>query len=361
MKIGILTYHYAHNYGAILQCYALQYALKKDGHEVFVIDYKNKIVKSNYKIFNYKRYIGNGVFDSLKRSAREITLLLGRIRRYIKFQQFICHELNIADEKSMFNMDLIVIGSDQVWNNTLTGGLDSMYWGNFGVSYGGIIASYAASMQDNWDNSLNEKILNNLKNFNYVSVREKSLKQGLSSIGLGKSIDVVADPTLLLSSEDWNAICQNSQPPCDEYVFLYMAEYSQDCYMLAKKFAENHNINLKVLTSGLTKYDSKDIRGAGPIEFLNLIKNARYVLCSSFHGTVFSILYNKPFVTLTINKNKNNRVLNLLSELGISDRIVQNDIDSLEKVIDVSYCVRLCESELYTNSFIYLKKICNCL
>lgn len=359
MKIGILTFHNAQNYGAILQCYALQRFLRNENHEVYVIDYKNKDISSCYNIFNYKRYVGGGFVGSLKRTVKEIFLLYSRIKRHKKFKQFIRCELNLLNVKSISRMDLIIIGSDQVWNNTLTGGLDPMYWGNMGIPYGGRIASYAASMQDNWDSSLNDQILNYLCRFSNISVREKSLKEGLLSIGVSKSIDLVVDPTLLLSQKDWNVLCKTSPSLCNDYVFLYMAEYFEESYMLANLFAKNHNLNLKVLTSGLTKYDSEEIRGAGPVDFLNLIKNARFVLCSSFHGTIFSILYNKPFVTIAANKNKNNRVLNLLAELGLSDRVVQNNIDSVESIIDVTYSVNLRKCKIYFDSISYLSKICN--
>lgn len=181
MKIGILTFHAAHNYGAVLQCYALQEYLKSKGNEVFVIDYRSKYLLDCYKWFNCKLFIKSIVkFTFIK----EWKKMLDKRKRSNKFETFIQNRLNIINVsilKTNF-FDYIVIGSDQVWNTKLTNGYDKYYWGQFCHPVQTKIISYSASLELIWPKDEDDNVKKMLSNFERISVREKDLAIKLSSI-----------------------------------------------------------------------------------------------------------------------------------------------------------------------------------
>ena len=135
MKIGLLTFHCAHNYGAVLQCYALQETLISMGHEVEVINYRPKYLIASYKRFELHRFISLNLINSLKNSIKEALLAGRRFRRYKAFEEFITNRLNLSERVNANNIpskyDIYIIGSDQIWNPKITKGFDSVYWGQF--------------------------------------------------------------------------------------------------------------------------------------------------------------------------------------------------------------------------------------
>ena len=136
MKIGILTFHCAHNFGAVLQTYALQEILKTMGHEVFIIDYRPKYIVDVYKIFNIRRFISKSPITSLKKTLNEILNFRNRIFCYYKFNRFIKSYINLSHERTVSNIyDAYIIGSDQVWNPDITGGVfDKVFFAEFNFS-----------------------------------------------------------------------------------------------------------------------------------------------------------------------------------------------------------------------------------
>ena len=212
-KIGILTFHCAHNYGAVLQCYALQETLKKMGHDVEVIDYRPQYLLSPYAVFNINRIKSNNPLKIIKRSIRETILLGVRLKRYYTFYQFIKNKLSLSSRITKYNIpesyDVYIMGSDQIWNPKITEGFDPVYFGNFNFQKGSKkYISYAASMEAN---ELNNQAKNTykkfLKNFDSISVRENQLAELLQPLS-EKNIETVLDPTLLADNQIWDNIAQ---------------------------------------------------------------------------------------------------------------------------------------------------------
>jgi hypothetical protein len=337
-RIGILTFHRAHNYGAVLQAYALQQCLVGLGFEVQFIDYKNKQLLEVYDLINLRRMVSKNPVKLIKKSLDEVTSFIPRLKRSRGFDAFISERLNIESNVSYEHIneyfDVVFIGSDQVWNFHLTYGFDPYYWGNFkNTNSNLVLASYAASMEVA-DLTKNEEVQIGtlLKNFDSISVREDSLKNTLNRL-TDKEITVVADPTLLVDVSIWDSIAV--KPARDKkYLLLYQVRNNVNNENLAKKIAGILDLEVVYLSARLDAINSKECIDASPADYLGLFKHASFVLCSSFHGTVFSILFKVPFYAIMMNDGKDSRNISLLNFLGLIGRGVSYDIEYKDEAID---------------------------
>lgn len=320
MRIGILTFHCAYNYGAVLQCYALQEFLTQRGHDVRVIDYRPKAITDAYKWCKKEKFIRKNLYAA----AKELILLPWKKKRNEMFQNFINSKLNLVPVETITKkpFDVIIVGSDQVWNFNLTNGFDDYYWGNFPHPKSTFIISYAASMQDSWPNEMSIRIKRNLGNFSQISVRETSLATKLKEVSGGRNIYQVVDPTLLLNREDWDALAKVPQV-AKPYLLLFQVEtQNEKAERIAKEMAKRKNLPIVRLSTLVSWKTSHMVMSTSPEEFVGLFKNASFVVCSSFHGTVFSLIFNRPFVSVRMGVGKDNRVDNLLCQLGLSEHFV---------------------------------------
>lgn len=321
MRVGILTFHKAHNYGAVLQAYGLQTMIESLGHKVEFVDYS---IPSMLEMYNWKqgiRSIVNRYFFT-KGIVKFVKLLMKK-KRYNRFQHFIKQHLkesNNGTDKLDDEFDVIIVGSDQVFNANITGGVNNAYWGVL-PSFSKRLITYAASTRPytpTEEQSANIK--HHLKRFSALSVREPYTADFLRPY-TNENIKIVLDPTLLLSQEQWELIVakpQLSQP----YMFYYYID-SNDCDLdYANFIAKEKGLKLVVIGCYNKLYSSTISFSAGPSEFLSWIKHAEYVLTSSFHCTVFSIIFNKQFNVLPIRGKKDYRVSSLLSTFDLSDRMI---------------------------------------
>ncbi len=331
MKIGILTFHFACNYGAVLQCYALQKYLSDAGHEVEVIDYRPASVAGGYRWFDPRRFWGATPAKFWRKTSSEIKVIGGRKRRYASFDAFVRTRLNLSgpvkdtDGMSLLagDYDLIIAGSDQIWNRKLTGGTDPLYWGAFLRSGKTAMVSYAASMEDGLDGITEAEVRKYLPRFNALSVREASLAQKLKALLPHTDVAVTADPTLLLRTEQWDEI---SAPALTDvpYLLFYQVRKSVKAYELARNLAERKGLKLVCLSAKVELENSMEVAAASPEEFISLFRHASYVVTTSFHGTVFSVVFRKEFVCPLVDDGKNSRQDSLLSALGLGNRIADD-------------------------------------
>ena len=219
MRIGILTFHNAHNYGAVLQAYALKTLIKNMGYDVKIINYRNEALK---KVYSPKLNI-NITKRDLIFPTRWKSLIKQKMqnkfaqdewsRQYLAFSKFINNVLLDGDTLEVTKADLeretfdyLICGSDQIWNTWITNGLDPVYFLDFKTNAKKI--SYAASMPCelvNRDEREIKYLKDNISKFDYVSVREEELAKKLSEI-CKQSIEVTLDPSLLLDSKDYKKI-----------------------------------------------------------------------------------------------------------------------------------------------------------
>ena len=337
MKVGIVTYHRSHNYGALLQAVALRYQLLKMGHEVYFIDYWPLYHKQMYDFFSIKEMFGRGLKASIKYTVKILASWKSRKERIAAFNHFI--ERNISPycksymQKEYF--DVIIYGSDQIWRkqDRLSGQFNPVYFGE-NILRAKRHVSYAASMGNMnleiADYSVLQKIIGKLS---VISVREERLKYILRKIGVDSQ--VVLDPTLLLYRTDWDKLFPVARLHKNKYVLYYRLLRNSFDEKQITKFCRDKGYDLLILDGNPKPTLKKTIFSASPEEFLSLIKYAEFVFTSSYHGMVFSIIYQKPFF-VSFSKNAD-RAKSLLTYLRIENRILSPQCNAFPNVDCIDY------------------------
>ena len=330
MKIGILTFHFACNYGAVLQCYALQHYLTVAGHEVSVVDYRPKSVSEGYRWFDIRRFWGATPARFWRKTKSELKVIGSRRKRYSAFDSFVSRSLTLTepvyDKDSMAalakDFDLIIAGSDQIWNTRLTNGIDPIYWGAFQRGSGTSLISYAASMEDGFSNETKAGVSSLLTGFNALSVREESLKNALEPYLDGRKVSTVVDPTLLLDKDQWSSLA--SGPLIKEpYLLFYQVRRSEKARDAAVELARRKGLKPVFISAKPELENSPEVAESSPEQFVSLFRNASFVVTTSFHGTVFSLIFEKDFICMPVQDGRNSRQENLLSSVGLPDRNIE--------------------------------------
>lgn len=344
MKIGILTFHCAHNYGAVLQCYALQETLKSMGHDVEVIDYRPEYLLVPYQKFDIHRFLSKNPIRLIKNCCKEVLLMNRRRKRYKAFDDFISSRLNLSEHVQGNNIppkyDIYVMGSDQIWNTNITHGFDDVYFGNYMFLKGNKkYIAYAASMGNSlWNDEAKSFYLKSLENFDSLSVRESSMKILLQPL-IGKKIEEVLDPTLLADSCIWKNIIKKPYIKY-KYVLVYQVRSDKNTLRIARQIAnEIGAVVIEVMANFFIKdcFHKNKIQCASPEEFIGFIKNASFIVTTSFHGTAFSIIFNKPFYCVTLNDGEDSRSASLLKSIGLENRMIQKDSSPKFSDVDFNY------------------------
>lgn len=335
MRIGILTFHNAINHGAVLQAYATQTLLCDMGHEAELIDYRNEAVESYYD--NMRFHLGVLLKKRKKRYLLSPILFWLQRRAFSRFNR---KHLNVAPKTRKLNeYDLVLAGSDQLWNLQLTGGFDDMFWGNTAAAQHTRIASWAVSAGSKAlpiDKEQTERIRTLLRNFCALSVRENSLQERISKL-TDMPVVPVLDPTLLLPAERWSALCHKVHTK--NYVVAYAVEFwdKREVGRVAKRLAERMGLSLVLIRIYADTGSMKDaLHGFGPDDYLSYLKDASYVVTSSFHGTAFALMFKKQFYCVVDPEVGNVRVQDLLIKAGMESRIVGYDAD-FTNVEDIDY------------------------
>jgi len=339
-KIGILTFHRPHNYGANLQAYALQEKLENLGYDTKIIDYRNDILEKSTKIIkvNLKDVKIKGI---IKQLITNIIFLPKNFLRKKNFEKFQKEHYNLSIkyrtieelEKDKDKMNIYMVGSDQVWNTTITNGLEDVYTLNFKEKNAKYI-SYASSMGNGSFSSENEKreLMNRLEKFDALAVREKSAKE-LIEKETEKKVEVVLDPTLLLNDSEWTRIIKKERIK-EKYILVYTVIEDKEIFKIANKLSEITGMKIVTFrrTNGILKNVAKNLYIKGPEDFVSMFKNASYVVTSSFHGTAFSIIFNKKFFINYCGK-ENKRIDSLLEILELDGRYIKDDKEINEEKI----------------------------
>ncbi|MEH7214280.1 polysaccharide pyruvyl transferase family protein [Priestia megaterium] len=340
MKAGILTFHFAYNYGAVLQAYALQKTLEEYEVDVSVIDYRVKAIENKNKqvrqdknfLSNFKEVVSNRFHNSYLN------------KKHKKFDAFLDNYLNVTDRtyrnyKDIVSLDLdaYVFGSDQIWNPNITGGFDQAYFGGFlpdesnakRLSYAASIGLSTLTSQQSTDF---KRLIDNL---DYISLRESQATELVSNL-TNKPVSTVLDPTFLLQEEQWNDIIIN--PSINKkYLLIYSLEENLDMIKSAYNIANKYNLEVIEIKPRKKFRDAKHriIVESGPREMLGWLKNADIVFTNSFHGTTFSLIFNKNFFVFPHSKVPS-RMISLLELLKVEERLVR-DSNDIENVNDIDY------------------------
>lgn len=331
-KVGILTFHASHNYGSCLQAYALQNTVKSLGMDVEIINFRTFRQKDMYAVFTKRK--------GLKYLLKNLTHLLYYFplkQKYQKFEDFIANNYLLSAQEyasaedlqeAEANYDAFIVGSDQVWN-PLPRDFDWIYFLTFVKEKKKI--SYAPSFGPFFGKANEEtlkRVAAEVETFSSISVREMQAKADLEQY-INREINVVLDPTLLLEWNEWKELIDPEPIIKEDYIFLYTLFSSSEINRIVKKLSKKWKMRVVVSNFSnqhdvFTSYTK--CFGTGPKDFLNLIYHAKFVVVTSFHGTVFSTLFEKPFYA--INGEKDNRIFSLLNITGLTNRTINiNDIE----------------------------------
>ena len=330
MKLGIITMHNVLNYGSALQAYALQRALDNIGIENEIIDYK--FLKETTKDKSFRNYI-ELVINFIKNAILGFPLQKKKYKfRGFYNENFKLSKIEYSPSSIKLNpppYDIYMVGSDQVWNPKHIKGDDNFLL-SF-VSDDKIKISYASSF------AISELPLDqidmyasNLKCFKTISVREETGKNIIEKL-LNKKAFVACDPTVLLTKEHWLAIANQSTLKLPEkYILVYELNYMFDPYPdivnIIDKVQEMLNLPV-IYLDGRKEYafrkNSKIIKSAGPSDFIKLVSEATFVITTSFHGTVFSTLFDKPLYGVVKSRcNEDSRIISYLTQIGGEKSII---------------------------------------
>ena len=341
MKVGILTFHRAENFGAVLQAYGLQQFLCNNGCEVEIIDYRNKVMESMYHIYNpYILITRKNIFKTLAQYIARFKYIEERKICKMKYEDFReqfllvtnnCYK-NLDDAAKRF--DCIIAGSDQIWNLHLTGGLDTNYFLGYNKTVNVRKVSYAASSENDPKNLFarhRHRLNDLLDDFDFISVREEFLKDELQNYTSNK-IEVCLDPTFLLCANDYKQLTKRQIT--EKYVLVYHMTPIPEAVTMAEQLANKAGWEIIEIHMGygFNKSDRRHKTNLGPLEILSYIVHAESVFTSSFHGLALSIIFKKD--VWVIDKGNNLRQRYLLHSLKLDNRLLATSQDFKEEKID---------------------------
>lgn len=344
-KIFILTFQCALNYGAILQAYALQNILNRYGYDAEIYNYRPISIVTPY-IPQFQKSTISGFLHSNSKIKYFLKIpismfqfyCLGNMIKINSYKEFYKKYLKLQCIANVPN-SIIVLGSDQIWNPRLTNWDKTYFFSNYPKGNAKVI-SYAASIGN--DHSTQEELdflRENIKNVDCISVREETAQKVLSSI-CDKPITTVLDPTLLLKSTDIELQRLISDNKYGKYILLYQMSDDPNTLKICRHISKLLKLKIvEVLAYPFGRHNlnfHKHISTAGPAEFVTLFAHAQYVVTSSFHGTAFSLIFNKQFVTVA-HPASGSRQRDLLARIDLSDRVVSS-VDNLP-ASDIDYSV----------------------
>ncbi len=380
-KIGIISLYYKNNnFGGMLQAYALCKTLNNAGYEAEQIRFVYLRDKNEHrsikdmtfgeiisKVFSktvgvcyntIKKKIYNIYSSKFKKEVdKNVQLLSEQFERFrddkVPQSKIIYTKETITETLKRY--DVFIAGSDQVWNPLSSNPIKRL---NF-VPSEKIKMSYAASVSTNVLRKDQIEIFkNSLADYDGVSVREDNTVELFKEIGIDKTV-LSLDPTLLLSNNDWDEIC-DKRIIKEPYIFCYFLGQSKQQRMLANEFAKKHGLKIVAIPCLMKKYNKWDnkytdifIEGASPEAFISLIKHANYVFTDSFHASVFSIIYSKQFFVFNRCEYSamNIRIYSLLNIFNIKERMCDN-----KEKMSINYLDNHCkEYQSITPEFIELK------
>lgn len=367
-RIAILTIQKVFNYGAVLQSFALQKYLEEGGVETEIVDLirdksGNQSKDKSYLIIFLRKYIKkinqfrHYIINSYHFKDFGLKLLK---RKNLKFLDFNKKKLTFTNNK-YDNTNLIILnelfdaflcGSDQIWNSSFEFDI-SPYLLGFVDDRKKKISLSASVGVDYIGDYYKNKFKKNIGRFNSISVREEQSKELISKY-TDKDIDVLFDPVFLYNKKEWAQILDlESKINKKKYILCYSlgADDLQSIKIAKQILKLNEYEKIEIVKIGRHRndlyYSDLNINwDVGPIDFINLLINAEFVVTNSFHGTAFSINFEKQFFSiLNPDNDRNSRILNLLEKVQLKNRILYNESEVTSKKIDYKIVNTFVEKE----------------
>lgn len=346
-KIATLTFHLAHNYGAMLQAYALQQAISKLGGDCEIIDYRFPYINQCFGVMSHRDFcqevgLWRGTLRYLKRRFRGYYRCMSPLRRrFDAFMRRLKLSKTVYFEKTQLrsaDYDYVVTGSDQIWNPSLTDGPAEEYFGQcFDLERTRLIAYAASCGKAELPPEHAEQMVSWLRSYSALAIREKSLSSSLRR-EYGLNTVSVLDPVFLLSAEDWGRLAKLARIQIDEpYLLLYAFQVDTPIYDMARNIAAEKKLRLVTIQydydESLT--DMLQLTDCDPLDFLSLVSRADFICTSSFHGNAFAIIFEKDFYCVG-HPLYSQRNLDMLSELGLCHRFVSGYAEA-QSSSDIDY------------------------
>lgn len=359
-----MTWFEYYNYGTALQLYAMNRVLTRLGEEPIVIAYHARQIGKGGKyregiIPKCRRKIKNRIYRNIVNSERDCLF-----ESFLNRNLFFSNECDTLSDLELLNdsLDVFICGSDQIWAPSC---FDPHYYLDF-VSDNNRMIAYAPSigLRELENKYVRAEITRLAARFNYISTREEAGSEMLSQL-INREVHTVLDPTLLLTKADWEEYLLNQQDNENEicgkkYMLVYMLGTNETYWKQIYTIAKRKGLSVLVVPVFEKDYARKGClkKPIGPEEFVRLVRDCEYVCTDSFHGTVFSILFEKNFYVFERfrNNDKNNqnmRIYNILTLLDLSDRLVgKRPLD--DKEVDFEK-VKTILNQKREDSFFFLK------
>lgn len=367
--IGIITYHHYNNYGTMLQAFALQEKIEQLGYRAELIDFKQDNSLSKYELFKL-RIKRLPVYIKERKKYRILAEAKAKEKeKNTLFERFYETYLHIGKERYSTTEQLInnppiydgyVVGSDQTWNPFVANSPEAFFLpfvknkikkGSYGPSLA--VKSLSPSKEIEYREKLSD--------FSFLSCREQDGAKLLSCI-TEKEVKCVLDPTLLITGAEWEKYCTPDMQ-IEPYILVYFLGEKIEHRKVVEKIRKFTNWKVIALPAAYLEMGNVNYEKiwGGPTEFLTLIKNAALICTDSFHGTMFSINFQKNFFTFCKSSDleessENSRIYSALNIFGLSNRVVRNieDIELSDFSIDYKKVNPILE-EQRNDSVKYLK------
>lgn len=328
MKVLTITLHSSDNVGSSLQAFALQRFLLENNIDSQIIDYRPEYVATNGK--KIKTFLKKIIYyRSYKKMNEKNSVFVKNFLRLTPKRFFSYRDL----EKENFDADVFITGSDQLWNSDFHCGRDKAFYLGF-VKKGKKIAYGVSLGKEDVSPGEVEWICSNIKDFDFISVREESSKKLLLDKGIPK-VSYVCDPVLLLNKETFSDML--IKPSFERYVAVYLVNASPLLEELLGVLRERYGLKI-VLVGAFRNKCTNDIhiRGTSPSEFIGLMANAEFIVASSYHATLFSHLFEKKFAILPPEKNAA-RIEQFLTITGLERHLVRDKSDLAGAIENIDY------------------------
>lgn len=333
--VGIITFHCADNYGAMLQAYGLKKYLCDSGINTDIVRYEPPFMTGRHwwipyiPIGNIQKQLrlARSGWKSHRRMGKDFFRLRNHMKAFRK--QYL---IDGKQKKKFFRRQLrglsyryYIVGSDQIWNPGITCGLRAVYFGAFENEKKERVIAYAASLGSAaLPEEYRQQFSELLKGIHAISAREEAALSYIRQC-CGKNVTAVLDPVFLLGKECWEAI--EKLPDRQGYILVHMTEREPKIIDYAKKLSQDRNlpvIELRTNTGGVSEETFEIEYTAGPAEFLGYIHKADYIITNSFHMTAFSIIYEKKFLVF-LHSSLGARIRNILTLHGMERRLYEED------------------------------------
>lgn len=348
MKISLITMHYVHNYGSVLQTFATQFLFKRAGYEIETVDYIRENCKKENKAAEYREKLKKRniiwsfpIINSLilLRHKLQIHRLENIFGRFVREHIHLSKPYETADD--LMNdppiADIYCTGSDQMWNSIWNAGILPEYFLAYAPEGKKRVAFATSFGRTELDKNELEITKAFIQKYDAISVREKSALSLLEQMGYSSGVHIL-DPTLIMSADEWESQLDIPSQKGTRYVLIYGLNNNVELEKFALKIAKDNALRLINISRSPRAYfrPGKVVRFPRVEEFLSLIKNADYIVTDSFHGTIFSLNFGKQ-VFVFYPDRFSTRLQSILSLTGQEQRVVNDSNQDWQTIKPIDY------------------------